>query len=85
MNLSREQLLFLKKELDITEEDIKNMSAKEWGRVREECFFIEADELYDLEIEETKQGTTLEESERCQLATSIADIKFSQLKSKNTA
>jgi len=76
LNLTNGQLDFLKKELGITEEDIEKMSASEWTDIRGKCFDIEAEELYDLEIEEEKQGTTLEESERCHLATSILDFKL---------
>ena len=42
--------------------------------------YIEADELLDLGEDED-----VEESGRCQLATSIANIKFSQLETKNVA
>ncbi len=80
LNLTDSQLDFLKKELGIVREDIEKMSASDWTGVREKCFDIEAEELYDLEVEEEKQGTELEESERCRLATSIVDIKYSQLK-----
>lgn len=80
LNLTDSQLDFLKKELGIDREDIEKMSALDWTGVREKCFGIEAEELYDLEIEEEKQGKTLEESERCRLATSIVDVKYSQLK-----
>lgn len=74
MKLNEKQLEFLEKELNITEKDIEGMSADEWKNVREKCFFIEADELMDLE--DNEDG---EETERCQLATSIASLKFSEL------
>lgn len=80
LNLTNIQLDFLKKELGITWEDIEKMSASEWTSVREKCFDIEAEELYDLDVEEEREGAILEESERCQLATSIVNIKYSQLK-----
>lgn len=80
LNLTNSQLDFLKKELGIVREDIEKMSASDWTNVREKCFDIEAEELYDLDVEEEKQGMELEESERCRLATSIVDIKYSQLK-----
>lgn len=70
MNLNSEQLEFLEKELGLSIRDIESMSIEEWGHVREECFYIEADELLDLRSDED------EESKRCQLATSIADIEF---------
>lgn len=80
MKLSEKQLEFLDKELNVSKEDIEKMSAEEWKAVREKCFYIEADELMDIEDEENQ-----EESERCQLATSIANLKFSELKSKSVA
>lgn len=80
MNLSGKQLEFLDKELNISKDDIEKMSAEEWKTVREKCFYIEADELMDMEDEENQ-----EETERCRLATSIANIKFSDLKSKSVA
>lgn len=80
MKLNEKQLEFLDKELNISKEDIEKMSAEEWKDVREKCFYIEADELMDLEDTEDQ-----EESERCQLATSIANLKFSELKDKNVA
>ncbi len=73
MNLSSEQLDFLKEELGLCEKDIEKMSKEEWTDVRENCFYIEADELLDLPDGED------EETQRCIVATSIADIKYSQL------
>lgn len=74
MKLNERQLKFLKTEFNLAKEDIEKMTADRWKELREKCFYIEADELMDMESEEA------EESERCQLATSIANIKFSQLK-----
>lgn len=79
MKLNEKQLEFLEKELNITKKDIEGMSADEWKDVREKCFFIEADELMDLEDDEDG-----EETERCQLATSIANLKFSELTSNKS-
>ncbi len=73
LNLTEGQLNFLEKELGLQEQDIEQMSKKEWTDVREKCFYIEADEL--LELPEDKD----EETQRCLVATSIADIKYSQL------
>lgn len=80
MGLNERQLEFLKTELGLAKEDIDKMTAGRWMGVREKCFYIEADELMDLEGDEAA-----EESERCQMATSIANIKFSQIKSKSIA
>jgi hypothetical protein len=82
VNLNEQQLNFLEKELNITKADIEKMSKEEWKGVREKCFFIEADELLDLEADGSESD---EETERCILATSIADIKFSMLKKLNIA
>ena len=70
MDLSKEQLNFLTEELNVTKKDIESMSADEWKNIREKCFYIESDELLDMDDEETM---------RCKLATSIANIKFSDL------
>lgn len=80
MNLNERQLEFLHTEFDLTEEDIDKITADGWMEVREKCFYIEADELMDLEDDEGA-----EESERCKLATSIANMKFSHIKSKSVA
>lgn len=82
MKLNDEQLQFLKEELNLKKEDIQKMSSEEWIAVREKCFYIEADELLDLEYYEDKIGnirTTEQETQRCMIATSIADMKYSQL------
>lgn len=80
MKLNEKQLEFLRTEFSLTKEDIENMTADGWKEVREKCFYIEADELMDIEEDEEA-----EESERCQIATTIANIKFSQLNSKSVA
>ncbi len=80
MELNEKQLDFLKTEFGLTKEDIGKMTADQWKEIREKCFYIEADELMDLEDDEEA-----EESERCKLATSIANIKFSQLENKSVA
>lgn len=80
MELDEKQLEFLKIEFDLTKEDIDKMTVDGWKEVREKCFYIEADELMDLGDDED-----VEESEHCRLATSIANIRFSRLKSKSVA
>lgn len=80
MKLNEKQLEFLQIEFRLTEDDIDKMTADEWMEVREKCFYIEADELMDIEDDDEA-----EESERCKLATSIADMKFSDIKSKSAA
>ncbi len=80
MELNEKQLDFLKTEIGLTKEHIGKMTADQWKEIREKCFYIEADELMDLEDDEEA-----EESERCKLATSIANIKFSQLENKSIA
>lgn len=79
MNLNEKQLKFLKEELGFAKEEIEKMSVEEWKQVREQCFYIEADELMDLEDDETQ------ESERCNIATSIANMKYSQLHNRTVA
>lgn len=74
MKLNEKQFWFLKTEFGLTKEDIGEMIADEWKEIREKCFYIEADELLDLEADEE-----VAESDRCKLATSIANIKISQL------
>lgn len=80
MKLNEKQLGFLKTEFGLTKEDIEKTTADGWKEIREKCFYIEADELMDIEDDESA-----DESERCQLATSIANIKFSKLNNKSVA
>jgi len=80
MKLSKKQLEFLQTEFSLTKEDIDGMTADQWKEVREKCFYIEADELLDLGEDEEA-----EESKRCQMATSIANVKFSQLETQSIA
>lgn len=80
MGLNEKQFEFLQTEFSLTKDDIDKITADEWKKIREKCFYIEADELMGMDDDEKA-----EESERCQLATSIANIKFSQLKSKRIA
>jgi hypothetical protein len=80
MILDEEQLDFLEKELGITKDFIEKASKEQWKDVREKCFYIEADELLALEDSDSD-----EETERCILATSIADIKYSMLRKSLTS
>lgn len=78
MDLNERQLDFLKEELNITEEDIEKMTADKWESVREQCFWIEVDELMEINEKEEKEGRLIEEeTERCRLATSIIDYEGS--------
>lgn len=70
MNISAEQLEFLKKEFGFQKPDIAKMSKEEWTAVREKCFMIEAEEV-DEDTEEI--------SERGELASSIADLTYKKL------
>ena len=70
MNLTTEQLEFLNKELDLTEEEIKAMDKEQWAEVREKCFMIEGDEA-------PVDATPI--SERGRTAADIADITFKKL------
>ena len=70
--LSTEQLNFLNKEFGISVSDILSMTSDNWKNIREKCFMIEAEELTDLEDD-------ADESNRCLIATSLADTKYSEL------
>ena len=78
INLSKEQLDLLEKELGVTEEQIASMTKEQWFDVREKCFNLSIDELVD------EDGEAVEEPnnpDRLELLESIADTKFKQLKS----
>lgn len=78
INLSKEQLDLLEKELGLTEEQVEAMNKEQWKEVREKCFFLSIDELVD------EDGEALDNAinpERLCLLESIADTKFKQLKS----
>lgn len=78
INLSKEQLDLLEKELGVTEEQIASMTKEQWFEVREKCFYLSIDELVD------EDGEAIEDPlnpERLDLLESIADTKFKQLKS----
>ena len=78
INLSKEQLTLLEKELGVTEDQVEAMTKEQWKEVREKCFFLSIDELVD------EDGNALENAsnpERLYLLESIADTKYKQLKS----
>ena len=70
MNLTTEQLEFLNKELNLTEEDIKGMDKEQWTDVREKCFMIEGDEAPEDDAPISERGS---------IAADIADITFKKL------
>ncbi len=72
MNLTKEQLEFLNRELNLTEENIKGMDKEQWTDIREKCFIIEGDEA-------PVDATPI--SERGRIAADIADITFKKLHS----
>lgn len=73
LNLSDSQLEFLKKELNISAEEIEKMTVEQWRDVRFECFLIESDEAMDIPED------TCILNERGETAASIADTKFKEL------
>lgn len=68
--LRDEQLVFLLKEFNLTPEDIKSIDEQQWEIIREKSFMIEAEEA-------PKKGVIM--NERCRIAVSIADTKYSNL------
>lgn len=75
INLSRKQLKFLKAEFGINKEQLGKLSKEEWHHIREESIWISADELMDDEGHAVDFVT-----ERCQVAESIIDITYDELK-----
>lgn len=73
MKLSEEQLKFLHDELGIKPEDIAEISADDWRKIREQCFDIEVSEVVD---SDNGEG---EISDRGAIAADIASIKYSML------
>lgn len=72
--LSKRQLDFLNENFGKTEADLEKLSADEWFHIREESFMISADELMD------EEGNAIDEiTETCEIAESIADMKYSDL------
>lgn len=80
MKLNEKQLEFLHAEFGLTEEAVDEMTADGWMEVREKCFEIETDELLDMHYA-GKDIDKDEWTERCHLAVSIVDAKFSQERS----
>lgn len=79
MNLDKEQLDFLNKELNITREEIVKMSFDEWDTIRERCFEIETEEFLNMEKEGKDIDDVEEWTERCDIAVSIVDTSFAEL------
>lgn len=74
LRLNNEQMKFLSDEFGITKEKLENISKDEWHKIRESCFDASVDELLD------DHGNAVDfVTKRCDLAESIADIKYSQL------
>ncbi len=74
LNLTQKLKSFIKDEFDIGENAIERMSKDEWHEIRERCYDISLDELLD-ENDNAKDDIT----DRCLIAESIMDIRFSQL------
>lgn len=72
ITINEKQRKFLKDEFGISESDIDNMTIEVWKDIRSKAFDIEAELLPDNEDEPW--------SERCQLAVSIVDLDYSNLK-----
>lgn len=64
-DLTQKQKDFLKKEFEVTDAEISNMTADKWSVIRERAFDIEAELIPDNNNEEF--------SDRCKLAISIVD------------
>lgn len=74
VNLNNDQLKFLKKEFGISKDELKSISKDDWHKLREKCFDISVDELLD------DDGYAVDfVTKRCELAESIADMKYSQM------
>ena len=76
INLTDEQKEFLKKELNVTDEQISEMNRQQWNEVRESCFEISIDELLDDSVDYEQE---VEVSQRCTMAESIMDMEYSEL------
>lgn len=70
--LSEKQLRFMWDNFQKTEEDVRTISDDDWYKIREESFYISVDELVDKSDED-------ELTDRCLVAESIADMKYSEL------
>lgn len=76
VNLTTEQLEFLNKELNLTEEEIVAMDKEQWMDIREKCFMIEGDEA---PVDATPT------SDRGRIAADIADITFKKLHAEQSS
>lgn len=68
IRLSDEQIKFIEDEFGINKEELLTVTKDTWHGIREKCFDIELDEITDEDC-----------SERGELASDIASIKYSQL------
>lgn len=73
LNLSHEQLEFLKKEFSVTEADINNMDIDRWTELREKCFEIEGAEAMNI------PSDTCVLPNRGEIAASIVDVTYKAL------
>lgn len=74
LDLSRKQLKFLETEFGLAKSHLSKISKEEWHSIREKSFFISVGELLDDEGQAVDFVT-----ERCRIAESIADLKYSEL------
>ena len=65
MEITKEQLKFLKKELGLSLEDLNNLDGDGWENVYNKCADIEIKESMDYPDRET---------ERCRIASEIVDL-----------
>ncbi len=74
LNLKDKQIEFIENELGIGKEELENINKDDWRKIREKCFNLSVDELLD------KYGHAIDNvTERCIIAESIADMKYSEL------
>ena len=74
LRLNDEQIKFLSDEFGFTKENLESISKNEWHKIRERCFDTSVDELLD------DNGNARDfVTKRCDIAESIADLKYSQL------
>ena len=78
LNLSKEQISFLESEFGMDQDKISALTKDEWAKVRSDCFDIEADEL--LSLRENGYDFNEYSTGRADIASEIADIKYSELK-----
>ncbi|MGN0565987.1 MAG: hypothetical protein ACI4J1_09265 [Ruminiclostridium sp.] len=73
LNLTQEEVMFIKNELGVNEEKLNSISKEEWKSIREKCFNIDVEEAIKQEL------TGGEYSRRGEVADKIIDKKYSQL------